>query len=232
MISVVVPCYNCATYIGEHVAQLCAFLAPLGAYEVVVVNDGSTDDTLAVLQASAAANPHVRVLSYTPNKGKGSAIKVGMLKAKGEVIIFTDADLPYDLSAIPMFTKALGIEADVVLGARSDNGAVAGQRSHRTLLSKLFAALANMVLIQGVPDTQAGFKGFTKAAAKEVFTNVTIPGFGFDVEAIVIAQKNHLKVVSMPVVLVNQAPSTVRVGSDGLKMCLDLIYIFFRYRLH
>lgn len=232
MISLVIPCYNSAAYIKEHLERLATFLAThFSEFEIIAVDDGSSDTTLEVLTECAAADSHIKVLAQKPNRGKGAAVKAGVLASRGEVVIFTDADLPYNLDAIPTFAQALRSGTDVVLGAREVGGMVAGQRSHRTLLSRLFAGLANLVLYTEVPDTQAGFKGFTKAAAQEIFSRVSIPGFGFDVEAIVIAQQKGMRVASLPVVLVNQAPSTVRVGSDGLRMCLDLAYIFYKYRL-
>ncbi len=232
MISLIIPCYNSAAYIAEHLKRLSSFLAlHFSEFEIIAVDDGSTDATLDELTSCAAVDSHITVVAGGANKGKGAAVTSGVKASHGEVLLFTDADLPYNLDAILTFAKALESGADVVLGTRSDDGTIAGQRSHRTLLSKLFASLANIVLLEGVPDTQAGFKGFTKAAAQEIFSTITIPGFGFDVEAIVIAQKKGMHVQSLPVELVNQAPSTVRVGSHGLKMCLDLVYIFFRYRI-
>ena len=229
MVSVVIPCYNGAS----HIVRLSKFLQGyFHEFEIIVVDDGSTDTTRTTLQGCAQVDAHVRLLELSHNQGKGAAVRAGMLAAQGEVVLFTDADLPYDLSAVVSFAKELEAGADVVLGAREDVGAVSGQQTHRTLLSKFFAQIANFVLIENVPDTQAGFKGFSKDAVRQIFPEVTIPRFGFDVEAILIAQKKHLHVVSLPVVLVNQAPSTVRVRRDGFQMCLDLVYIFWKHRLH
>ena len=197
MISLVIPCYNCASFIEEHLIRLAAFLtAHFSKFDIIAVNDGSIDNTLEVLHTCAAADTRIKVFSYAPNRGKGAAVKVGMLASRGEVAIFTDADLPYNLEAIPAFAKALEGGFDVALGARSDNGTVAGQRSHRTLLSKVFVSFANTVLLEHVLDTQAGFKGFTRAAAQDIFSVVSIPRFGFDAEVIMIAQKKRMKVAS------------------------------------
>lgn len=231
MISVVVPCYRAAPYIDDHVAALQAFLeAQFPQFEIVLVDDGSPDDTAARLRALAAKDSRMKAIVLPHNCGKGAAVKTGALEAEGEYIIFTDADLPYDLAAIPAMVSALSTN-DVVLGAREDDGTIKGQRIHRTQLSRLFAALANVVLTTPVPDTQAGIKGFTKHSAHTIFPLLTINRFCFDVEIIAIAQNKGLRIVSIPVRLVNQADSTVRVGLDGITMCIDLVRIFFTYRV-
>lgn len=231
MLSVVIPCYNCSSYIPGHLARLSEYLATqFQEFEIIAVDDGSSDNTVECLEEYAAKDTHARVVVLAQNQGKGAAVEAGMLASRGDVIIFTDADLPYDLSAMTSFTRALD-DADVVLGTRQDNGEVNGQKIHRTTLSRIFVLLANAVLLNPVQDTQAGFKGFSRKAAQEIFKDVTIPGFGFDVEVIVLAQKKHLRIKSLPVILVHQEPSTVRVARHGLQMCLDLFRIFWRHRI-
>lgn len=232
MISVIIPCYNSAAYIGEHVVQLSTFLKALGeSFEIVVVDDGSSDETVSILKKCAEQDSQIRVVAFPANRGKGAAVKAGMLQARGDSVLFTDADLPYDLMGIPAFLEALRSGSAVVLGARVDVGTVRGQRIHRTHLSHVFAWLANSVLKEYVPDTQAGFKGFTREAVSEIFPNVTTKGFAFDVDVIALAQARGLQITSVPVTLVNQAPSTVHVSRDGLRMCIDLARLFIKYRL-
>ena len=232
MVSVVIPCYNSARYIAEHLRRLSTFLGGYFAeFEIVVVDDGSRDATAHVVRVCAHEDAHIRVITLLQNSGKGAAVKAGMLASRGAVVLFTDADLPYDLEAIPYFARALEDSCDVVLGTRDDGGSVSGQKKHRTLLSRVFARLAGLVLLYPVPDTQAGFKGFSGVAARELFKAVTISGFGFDVEVIALAQKWGMRIAHVPVLLVHQEPSTVTVGRDGLRMCLDLFRIVWRHRL-
>ncbi len=231
MLSVIIPCYNCASYIPKHLSRLSRYLGTqFQEFEIVAVDDGSSDQTVESLRGYATTDSHVRIVALAHNQGKGAAVRAGILASRGEICIFTDADLPYDLAAMSIFAKALG-EVDVVLGARQDNGEVNGQKIHRTTLSRVFVFLANLVLLRPVQDTQAGFKGFTKKAAQDIFKEITIPGFGFDVEAILLAQKKNLSIESLPVILVHQEPSTVRVARHGLQMCIDLIRIFWRHRI-
>ncbi len=232
MLSLVIPCYNAGAYIGEHLQALLEFLSPrFPQFEILCDDDGSNDDTRAVVERWAMRDPHIVLLPAHKNTGKGGAVKRGVEAARGDHVLFTDADLPYELDAIETFVEALR-ECDVVLGARQDDGKVRGQEVHRTLLSRLFAGLANLVLRESVPDTQAGFKGFTREAAARIFAEVSVRGFCFDVEAIAIAQRMGLRIRNLPVRLVNQEKSTVRVGRDGLQMCLDLIHIFLKHRLN
>lgn len=233
MISLVIPCFNSSSYIEEHMRRLVAFLeSGAGEFEVVVVDDGSSDKTPEILKTFSASDPRVHVILQAKNSGKGAAVKRGMEAARGEYIIFTDADLPYDLSALPLFVENLRAGAEVVLGARSAlAGSVAGQESHRTFLSRVFATIANIVLYENVPDTQAGIKGFTREAARAIFPKVSTSRFAFDVEVIVLAQVQGFKVESSPVTLVNQSQSSVSVARDGLQMLFDLLRLFFKYKM-
>ena len=231
-LSLVIPCYNCAEYIDAHVQTLLNFLPQLGRpFEIILVDDCSKDATLSHLKAWER-NSHVRVVALNPNQGKGAAVKAGVLASSGDIVIFTDADLPYDLSAVLQCVEQIENGADVVLGARRALGSVAGQQLHRSVLSRLFAFLAGLTLKKRVPDTQAGFKGFKGDIARRLFADATIERFCFDVEIIAMAQQQRLQVVSMPVTLVNQAPSSVRTLRDGLQMCVDLTDIFLTRRLH
>jgi glycosyltransferase involved in cell wall biosynthesis len=232
MISLIIPCYNCAAFIDAQVEKLLAFLsAHFDQFEIILVDDGSGDATPKHLRTWAVRDSRVRACIFERNQGKGAAVKEGVLKSRGDFVLFTDVDFPYGLSAITEFVTHLQSGQDVILGVRRDDWEVNGQKMHRTLLSRLFVRCANLALREKVPDTQAGIKGFRKEAARRIFEQVSIPGFGFDVEAIAIAQKYNMKIMNVSVKLVNQAPSTVQVGRDGLRMCLDIAYVFFKYRI-
>ena len=234
MLSLIIPCYRCSPYIRGSVAQAVAYARDNSIdMELLLVDDGSRDETPRVLRELAAEYSCVRVVLLPKNAGKGAAVQAGMAVARGSEVLFTDADLPYDLRAIPAFVSALRRGADVVLGTREwpAGETPEGQETHRTLLSGIFATLANFALRAKVSDTQCGFKGFTKHAADLIFPELTVFRFCFDVEMIAIAQLRHLRIVSLPVVLVNQAPSTVRVTRDGLQMLTDLLRIWWKRRV-
>src|SRR6202142_3024967 len=117
MISLIIPCFNCGDYIGGHLARLSAFLAAhFSDFEIVAVDDGSIDGTAQRLKECAQKDSRIKVIALGSNQGKGAAVKAGVLASQGDIIIFTDADLPYDLAAIPLCAKALEDEYDVVLG--------------------------------------------------------------------------------------------------------------------
>lgn len=233
MISLIVPCYNSASYIDAHVEKLLAFLGRFPQFEIILVDDGSSDDTPHMLAGWNQRDARVVAVLLGKNLGKGAAVKNGVERSSGDIILFTDADLPYDLSAIPKFVQAIEGGVDVVLGTREivPGCEIMGQRTHRTGLSRVFAFLANFVLLERVPDTQCGIKGFTRAAAMTIVKELTILRFCFDVEAILVAQQKRMKITSLPVLLVNQSVSSVSVGRDGIEMLFDLVKIFFRRRL-
>jgi glycosyltransferase involved in cell wall biosynthesis len=230
MLSLIIPYYNSALYIEDNLRRLLDFLPQhFDSFEIIAVDDGSSDATPERLK-NLAADSRVQTVLLPQNVGKGGALKAGVAASRGEYVLFTDADLPYDLSALPRFVEALESGCEVVLGTRrgSEHDASAGTK--RTLLSRIFLALANRVLLHPVSDTQCGIKGFSAKAAHQIFGALRTKRFCFDVEAIVIAQKAAYRLCELPVVLVNADSSSVRVGRDGLQMLADLASIYVRHR--
>lgn len=233
MLSLIIPCYNCASTIEANIRRLLAFLPQhFDNFEIIAADDGSSDKTPALLQ-SLATDPRVRTVLLPQNAGKGAALKAAVAESRGDFVIFTDADLPYDLEALPRFREALSGGCVVALGTRRglESGHAASAGTKRTLLSRVFLALANGVLLFPVSDSQCGFKGFTAAAARHIFGQLRVKRFCFDVEAILIAQQAGYRLCNLPVTLVNADSSTVRVGRDGLQMLVDLGAIYVRRRL-
>jgi dolichyl-phosphate beta-glucosyltransferase len=213
-LSVILPCYNEAARLPGTLQALLAQLSRVpGEVEVLVVDDGSTDATVAVGEAIAAVDGRVRVLSISPNRGKGSAVRAGMLAARGDLIVFTDADGSYGPSELDRIVRALA-EAPVAIGARATSSGPLTRR----VASRVFSlAIRGMV---GLPfrDTQCGLKGFRRTAAHQIFGRARVDGFAFDVEALMLARRLGLAVVEVGVEAIERQGSKVRVLVDARRM--------------
>jgi dolichyl-phosphate beta-glucosyltransferase len=213
-LTVVLPCYNEAERLPRTLRSLLAHLSGVpGEVEVLVVDDGSTDATVAAVEAIAGADARVRLLCLSSNRGKGAAVRVGMLAAEGELIVFTDADGSYGPGELDRIIRALA-EAPVAIGARV---ATSGPLTRR-VASRVFS-LAIRVLV-GLPfaDTQSGLKGFRRPAAREIFGQARLDGFAFDVEALLLAGRLGLDVVEVGVQAIERRGSKVRVLADARRM--------------
>lgn len=233
-LSVLIPCYNEARRVGETVARVVAYLETSAfTWELVLVDDGSTDGTWGHLERLAREVPGVRALRLAANAGKGRALATGVEAAHGEVVMFFDADLAYPLSYVAEALAAIDAGADVVAGARDLDAA--GRHAAtplRKVLSAAFNALVDLVLGLGIPDTQCGFKAFRADVARALFGALTIDRFGFDVELLYLVRRWNLRLVRMPIVMVRRPGSTVRLVPDGVRMARDIVHIrrqFERY---
>lgn len=199
-----------------------------GEYELILVNDGSTDASLTI--AKQYESDCIRILSYTPNRGKGYAVRSGMLMARGEVVFFCDADLPYGLEVLRTgYDKIMSGPSDVVVGSRRIRDH--GYESYpllRKIASNVFIFVVNAVLGLGVSDSQCGFKGFTRVAAEKIFSRTQIDGFAFDMEALYIARNLGFGIDEMPVKLLTHSKSKVRVFRDSILMIWDLLKVRLR----
>ena len=227
-LSVVIPAYNEATRIGATLHALAA--ATVGAdVEVVVVDDGSTDDTAAVAEALLDFSGHRQVLRLEHNQGKGAAVRAGVLAARGDAILYMDADLATDLEALPRFLDDLR-DADVVVGSRSVPGAVVEQGTRdRAIMGQAFNLLSRWSTGVHIHDTQCGFKVFRGAAARTIFGLVRCDRFAFDVEVLVLAERLGLRVVERPVTWTAVDGSSVRRVSDSARAAVDVLRIAWRW---
>jgi dolichyl-phosphate beta-glucosyltransferase len=219
-LSVVIPCYNEAERLPATLAVYLAHLSrAAGEVEVLIVDDGSTDATLAVADAAAGGDARVRVIRTQPNRGKGFAVRTGMLAAEGDRVVFTDADGSYGPGELDRVTRALA-DAPVAIGRRDPDDA-AGSVIRR--VASLVFNLAMRVLL-GLPfrDTQCGLKGFRRDAARAVFSRARLDGFAFDAEALVLAGRLGLAVAEVPVRAQQRPGGTVRVLADGRRMLAQL----------
>ncbi len=221
MVSLIIPFYNCEKTAAQTVDRVKDYLKLHKGIEFIAVNDGSTDGTLKVLKSLEGG--HMRVVGYDKNKGKGGAIKEGVAAAKGDKIIFTDADLAYGLEPIAEFADALE-GADIVVGTRRGDTDIARRYGVlRSAASKTFSALCEAMLHLGLSDTQCGFKGFKAETAKKLFSELSIMRFGFDFEILAMARQDKCLIKSVPVVLLNNsASSNVSLLSDGIKMLCEV----------
>jgi dolichyl-phosphate beta-glucosyltransferase len=214
-------------------AELPAEAALPPRIRVLVVDDGSTDRTAhLVLDRPEAAVPEdapIRLeLLRVPHGGKGAAVRAGMLAADGDVIVFADADMATPPDQLPKLLEALA-EADVALGSRiqpDGSDMRASQPSHRRLLGRVFHALAAIWVTGGVEDTQCGFKGFRREAAREIFSRQAITSIVFDVELIHLARRLHCRVAVVPIRWADRRGSRMRPGPRlALRVAWDLFRI-------
>lgn len=233
-LSLVVPVYNGADRLPSSLEQLREFLrAQPYASELILVDDCSNAETRAILEAFASTMSEARLLRNEENRGKGNAVTRGMRAAVGNYRVFTDADLAYPASEVGKILADLEAGADVAIACR----VLAASRYlmsptffsylyTRHLMSRAFNAMVRWTLIPHVLDTQAGLKGFTAHAAEIIFPRITIPRFGFDVEALFIAKKHHLSLEQTAVFFrYDEEPTTVRFAEDALRMLRDLVHI-------
>lgn len=224
-VSLVIPAYNERAIIADTLHAVSARLSALtDEYEVLIVDDGSTDGTGDAV--AGCGDPRVRLERYAPNRGKGCAVRTGMLAARGEIILCTDADLAYGTEVFGLLLDRFAAgSADLVIGSR--RLARDGYQNYpplRLLASRCFGLLVK--LASGLDyDTQCGIKGYRRPAARAIFAQCTTDGFSFDFEALMRAEKLGLRVEQIPVSVVNFRESKVNIIRDSLRMFRDLFRI-------
>jgi dolichyl-phosphate beta-glucosyltransferase len=232
-ISIIIPGYNEEKRIAQSLAALSAFCEDhFEKYEIIFVNDGSTDKTKKIVDSLSPS--HLRAIHLESNQGKGHAVKTGMLQARGDYRFFTDADLPYDLKAIPEAMEIFhATQCDMVVGARDlpESTDQSSQTLFRKLTSKGFSALVRFMLKVDTKDTQCGFKGFTAKTAEKLFPLSSIKGYAFDVELFLLARTCALKICKFPVRLIERHHSKVRLSLDAPMMFWDVVKLYRRYKV-
>lgn len=228
-LSIIVPAYNEEALIANTLDGLRSYMntRPEG-FEIVVVDDGSRDRTVACVQDWQRRNQvDVQLLVNEANRGKGFSVRHGVMESRGQYILFIDADLPYELHAIEDFLNALHNGYDLAVGSRVLPGSeVKGVPAIRYIAGQVFSWLERFVLSTGTADTQCGFKGFTATAAQNIFRRLTIDGFGFDVELFFVARKFKYRIQPVAVQMIDRhRDSRVRLFSDSLKMLLNLFMV-------
>ncbi len=226
-LSVIIPAYNEEAVIAPTVTAVRAYLRSRGAaFEIIAVDDGSADGTARVARELAAGIPELRVVEL-PHRGKGHAVRRGMLEATGAYRLFMDADHSTDISECEKFLPWLGRGYDAVIASRKMRGAMITKRQPllRELMGKGFTSLTNVMLTGSVTDITCGFKCFTKQAAEQVFGLQRIDGWGFDAEILYLARRCGCRVKEVPVVWRDDPSSRVRLLSDTVRSVQELVAI-------
>lgn len=228
-LSIIIPAYNEENRIKNTLLSINDYLSDkkINA-EILVVNDGSKDKTVELVKNYQGKIPNIRIIDLGKNYGKGAAVKQGVIESKGKMILFTDADNSTPIEELDKLQKRL-IEnnAQIAIGSRyiKDDSVKIKQPKYRIFLGRAGNILIRIFLIDGIRDTQCGFKLFTSNAAKNIFQFQKVKRFGFDMEALVIASQLGYKIVEVPVSWFNSAESRVRPIKDALITLKDLVYI-------
>ncbi len=215
-LSVVIPAYNEAKRIAATLLDIDHYLSRQGyRYEILVVSDGSKDSTNELIRRFEGTIANLRLVEYAPNRGKGYAVRQGMLAARGAVRLFTDADNSTAIDHLERFWPYFDEGYDVVIGSRAVRGAtiVKHQSWVKELLGRLGNKYIQLVAVWGIKDTQAGFKAFTAEAAEDIFSRLTLDRWGFDVEVLAVARLLGYRTKELPIRWVNDAASHVRASA-------------------
>ncbi len=225
-LSIIVPAYNERWRLPPTLIDIVDYFDKQSfSYEVIVVDDGSTDETSEVVQKFERVRNQVRLIRLPKNCGKGHAVRLGALNASGARIMFADADGATPIEEVERILAAMDAGADIAIGSRAkaSTDTKVTTKWYRKFLGRTFKACVNFILLPGIEDTQCGFKMFTRDAARFVFTKQQSDGFSFDVEILYIAQRAKLKIAEVPINWENVPGSKVNLVLDALRMFRDVL---------
>ena len=230
-LSIVIPAFNEARRITATLEQLATYLPTQPwDWEVRVVDDGSADRTAEIVLAESRANARI-VLQREPHRGKGGAVKAGLLAARGDYRFICDADLSMAPSELPRFLPPVLDGFDVAIATREGPGARrVGEPWRRHAVGRIFNFAIRSLVVPGIADTQCGFKMFTADSVRTIFPHVTIAGWAFDVEVLCIARDHHLRIVEVPIEWHHRSESQLSVLRDSWSMLRDLFRVRSRSR--
>ena len=231
--SVVIPTYNEETRLPAYLHEIITYFNGRGeTYEVIVVDDGSQDGTGSVVDCFRANAPSVRLIRLAKNRGKGYAVRTGMLEARGIFRLFTDADGATPIREIEKLESAIAAGADIAVGSRTvrDPTRTVQTRIFRKITGSIFNIAVRSLGVASITDTQCGFKLFSAPVAKALFFAQQCTGYSFDVELLFVAQRNRYRIAEVPVHWTDKAGSKVRVARDGLRMLYDIWTVRRNYR--
>lgn len=232
-ISLIIPSYNEQSRIAPTLRNAAEYLsANYPEFELIVVDDGSSDQTKAVVLELAKEIPQLRLLALNNNRGKGYAVKFGVLNSRGLLVGFADADGSTPIEELKRLSQALANGAEIAIGSRAlkSNDTQVEALWYRRLLGRLFNLVINLVVVPGIADTQCGFKLFTRRAADFVFSRQSSERFSFDVEILHIAQRAAIGIAEVPVNWHNVPGSKVNLITDALQMLYDACRFRLRNR--
>jgi len=229
-LSVVIPAYNERERLKRFVPGIVEYLRSKGqTFEIVVVNDGSKDDTAQVARELSKTFPMLRLVDLQPNRGKGGAVKAGMLEARGQYVLFTDADQSTPISEVDKLLAKMEREGyDMAIGSRSMPGARVEEPQvwYRALAGKLFGIGTKLFCIHGIYDTQCGFKAMKQEVAQKVFPQVTSNSAIFDIEMLVVATRAGYRIAEVAVQWVHDPDTRIPYNlRRAIKIWLELFRI-------
>lgn len=225
-LSIIIPAYNEAARLPKTLSRIHKYLAGRAAkYEIIIVLDGSTDDTAAVVERLASEVEHLKILDRKVNRGKGYTVKQGMLAARGQIRLFCDADNSTDIAHFDKMKPLFDQGYDVVIASRNDKDVpealqVVSQAWYKRAIGRLGNRLVQLAAVPGIWDTQCGFKAFRAEAAERIFSQTTIERWGFDIEVLALAQRLNYKIGIIPARWINDDRSHVKM-TDYLNVLND-----------
>jgi dolichyl-phosphate beta-glucosyltransferase len=226
--SIVIPAYNESARLGGTLEKVLAYVHTRGwDAEVIVVNDGSQDNTADIVRTFAAKDAAVRLVENPGNRGKGYSVRNGMLQARGGIVIFSDADLSSPIEEAPKLLQALAAGADIAIGSRWLRAETQTQRQplHRQIFGRIFNLLLRLTLGLKFKDTQCGFKAFRQPAVRAIFPLQKIERWGFDPEILFLARKFKFRVREVPVAWGHSGGTRINPLVDGSRMVMEMLRI-------
>ena len=226
--SIIIPAYNESGRIRPTLDEVLRYSEQQGwNVEIIVVDDGSRDDTTAIIREYNARYPQIRLIDNPENHGKGFSVRAGMLDARGDVCLFTDADLSSPMTEAQHLFAAIAAGADIAIGSRWLRTELQTERQplYRQLFGRIFNLVLRVILGLKFADTQCGFKAFRREAAQRVFPLQRIERWGFDPEILFLARKMGLAVKEVPVVWAHSEGSRLHPFRDGVRMFGDVVRI-------
>jgi dolichyl-phosphate beta-glucosyltransferase len=228
LVSVVIPAYNEARRLAPGLDEILEHARRTGLdLEVVLVDDGSLDDTSEVVRRRLEGRLPLQILRQEPNLGKAAAVKRGILAARGRYVGYADADMSTPFAEIDRLLEALSGEADVAIGSRAlrESDIQVHQPWYRALAGRAFGAFTRLVLLPGISDSQCGFKFFRREVAQDLFTRQQLSGWAFDVELLYLAQRLGYRIAQIPVRWINDPNTKVSMLRAGPRMLLDVLRV-------
>jgi dolichyl-phosphate beta-glucosyltransferase len=226
--SIVIPAYNEGARLGATLEKVLAYVRARGwDAEVIVVNDGSRDNTAEIVKTFGARDPALRLVENPGNRGKGYSVRHGMLNARGRIVLFSDADLSSPIEEASKLFQTLEEGADIAIGSRWLRSETQTQRQplHRQIFGRVFNLLLRITLGLKFKDTQCGFKAFRQPAVQAIFPLQKIERWGFDPETLFLARKFKFKVQEIPVAWGHSGGTRIHPLIDGSRMFMEMLRI-------
>jgi dolichyl-phosphate beta-glucosyltransferase len=220
-LSIIIPVYNEASRIGESLKRITAYFdSQKYQYEIIIVDDGSQDNTLSVINEFCDKDSPIKIFSYMPNRGKGYAVKLGMMKGKGKYRLFTDADLSTPIEEIEPMLAYLEGEYDICIASRglTESQVIKHQPIYRETMGIIYNRILRLFLSLPFYDTQCGFKCMKGTVADSIFPKLVVDRFGFDPEILFVALRMKYSIKEVGTKWINSPMTTVSVWSDPVKM--------------